>query len=89
MLLGCDLALDDHLGRDAGMVGSCLPEGVLAAHPVIADEDVHNGLLEGMAHVEDTGYVGRRKGNAECPAVGSAVRLEAAAFFPAAVDFLF
>ena len=33
-----ELALDHHLGGDAGMVGAGLPQGVLAAHPVEADQ---------------------------------------------------
>ena len=32
--LGVELALDDDLRRDAGVVGARLPQGVVALHPV-------------------------------------------------------
>ena len=35
-----ELALDHHLGRDAGMVGARLPQRVAAAHALIADQDI-------------------------------------------------
>ncbi len=53
------LALDDDLGRDPGMVGSHHPVRVVAAHAVIADERVHERLLEGMPHVQRAGDVRR------------------------------
>ena len=34
--LGVQLALDDDLRRDAGVVGARLPQRVVAAHPVVA-----------------------------------------------------
>ncbi len=40
------LALDDHLRRDAGMVGARLPQHVLAAHALEADQDVLDGVVE-------------------------------------------
>jgi hypothetical protein len=53
-------ALDDHLGGDAGMIRARLPEGGLAAHAVIADQGIHDGVLEGVAHVQAAGDVRRR-----------------------------
>jgi hypothetical protein len=51
-LLG-QLALDHHLRGDARMVGARLPERVEAAHPVPADQDVLQRVVEGVAHVQE------------------------------------
>ena len=53
------LAFDDDLGRDAGVVGSYDPIGVVAAHTVIPNERVHQGLLECVPHVQCSRDVGR------------------------------
>ena len=55
------LALDDDLRGDAGVVGAGHPVGVVAAHAVVADQRVHQRLLEGVAHVQRAGDVGRRQ----------------------------
>ena len=47
-----EVARDDHLGGDAGVVGADLPEGV---------ERVHEGVLERMAHVQGAGDVRGRQ----------------------------
>jgi hypothetical protein len=49
--LRVELAFHHDLGGDAGMVGARLPQGVVARHAVIADERVHQGVLEGVPHV--------------------------------------
>ena len=56
----------DHLclGSDGGMVGAWHPEGVLAHHARTADEDILNGIVEHMAHMEHAGYVWRRNHDA-------------------------
>ncbi len=59
------LAFDDDLGRDARVVGARLPQGVVAAHPVIAGQRVHQRLVETMTHVQRAGDIGRRQLNAE------------------------
>ncbi|KAG1385089.1 hypothetical protein G6F59_017616 [Rhizopus arrhizus] len=43
------------------MVGTDLPQRVVAAHAVVAHQRVHQGLLEGMAHVQGGGRVRRRQ----------------------------
>ena len=55
-----ELALDHHLGGDAGVVGAGQPEGVVAEHAMPADGDVDLGVLEHVADVERAGDVGRR-----------------------------
>ncbi len=54
------LPLDDHLGRDAGVVRARLPEHVAAEHPVVANQDVLERVVEGVAKVERSGDVRRR-----------------------------
>ena len=55
-----ELALDDHLGGDAGMVHARLPEHVPAAHALEAAEDVLHRVVERVPHMERAGDVRRR-----------------------------
>lgn len=59
------LALDDHLGGDARMVHARLPQHVLAAHPLEADHDVLQRVVERVAHVQRTGHVRWRNDDRE------------------------
>jgi hypothetical protein len=63
--LPVELALDNDLRRDAGMVGARLPQRIVAAHPVVAGQRVHQGLVEAMAHVQRAGDIRRRQQDAE------------------------
>ena len=54
------LALDHHLGGDAGMVGAGLPQHVAAAHALEATQHVLQRVVEGVAHMQRTGHVRRR-----------------------------
>ena len=63
-LLGVQLAFHHDLGGDAGVVGARLPQGVVAAHAVVAGQGVHEAVLEGVAHVQGAGDVGRRQQDA-------------------------
>ena len=54
------LALDHHLGRDAGMVDARLPEHVAAAHALEAAEHVLDRVVERVAHMQRAGDVRRR-----------------------------
>ncbi len=55
-----ELSLHHHLGGDSSMVGAGLPERVESAHAPVADERIHDGVLEGVAHVQRAGDVGGR-----------------------------
>lgn len=55
------LTLDHDLRGDARVVGTGNPGGVAAFHAVVAGQAVHDGLVEGMTHVQRAGYVGRRQ----------------------------
>ncbi len=83
-----ELSLDDHLGRDAGVVGSRLPQHVLAVHPPIAAENVLQRVVERVAHMQIAGHVRRRNDHAErlgVLAFGSA-RPESAGLLPEGGD---
>ena len=47
-----ELALDHDLRGDAGVIGADHPVGVEAAHAVVADQRVHQRLLERVPHVQ-------------------------------------
>ena len=51
-----------HLGlcSDRGMVGAGDPAGILTLHTGTTHENVLDGIVQHVAHVEHTGYVGRR-----------------------------
>lgn len=60
-----NLALNDHLGSDPCVVSTDLPQGVFALHALIADHGIHDGLLEGVTHMQTAGDVRRRDHDAE------------------------
>ena len=59
------LALDHHLRGDAGMVHARLPQHVLAAHALEADQDVLQRVVERVAHMQRAGDVRRRDDDGE------------------------
>src|SRR5690606_39179341 len=59
-LFSGNLTLNHHLGRDTRMVSPRLPQGVFALHALVADHGIHDGLLEGMTHMQTAGDVRRR-----------------------------
>ena len=59
------LALDDQLGGDAGVVGAGLPQHVLAAHALEAGQDILQRVVERMADMQTPGHIGRRDDDAE------------------------
>ena len=42
------------------MIGADLPQRALTFHAVVANEGVHDGLLETVSHVQCAGHIGRR-----------------------------
>ena len=77
------LALDHHLGRNAGMIRAALPQGIGAPHALIADQNIHQGLLKGVPHVQTARHVRGRQHDAigRAPAAGR----EIAALLPVSV----
>ena len=87
--LGLELALDNHLRGDAGVVGAGLPQHVGAAHALPAGERVHQRLVEAVPHVQCAGDVRRRQQNAEVVGLGGIFAGgEIATVFPARVPAL-
>ena len=60
-----ELALDDHLRSNARMVGARLPQHVLAAHAVEADQDVLDRVVERVPDMQRAGDVWRRNDDGE------------------------
>ena len=60
-----ELALDDELRGDSGVVHAGEPEGAVAAHAMPADEHVDLRVLEHVADVDRAGDVGRRNDDRE------------------------
>ena len=58
------------LRGNARMVLTRLPERVVALHPVPAHQDIHERVVEGMAHVQRTGDVGGRQHDAKAVVAG-------------------
>ena len=59
LFLFLELLLDHHLRGDAGVVGAGEPENFPAVHAGFAGEDVLDGVVEHMPHVQHAGDVGR------------------------------
>ena len=55
--LSFKLSLDNHLCCDPRVVGPRLPKGVATLHTVIANQSVHDRVLESMSHVQAARHV--------------------------------
>ena len=51
---------DLYLRGDAGMVCSRLPQSIIALHPLITDQDVLHGIVQGMTHMKLARDIRRR-----------------------------
>ena len=82
------LAFDHGLRGNAGVVGAGLPQHVLAAHALETAEDVLQGVVERMTHVQRAGHVGRRDDDAVGRRLGAfgPAGAEGACCFPCGVD---
>ena len=76
---------NDVLGRDAGVVGARHPQSGIALQAFAADQQILNGHVESMAHVQRTGDIGRRDDNRKGIAVGVVLRPEDAGGLPPVV----
>ena len=86
-LTGCalilELPLNHHLRRDAGVIHAGLPQRIATPHPVVANQRVHDRVLERMPHVQRAGDIRRRNDNAV--GITRAARCKPAVLFPALV----
>ena len=76
------------LGSDGGVVRTRHPAGVLAMHAGVADQDVVQGVVEHVTHMEDPRHVGRRNHDRiRFPFIGFGV--EKLVFEPIGIPFVF
>ena len=59
--LALQLALHHDLRGNARVIGARNPDRVEAPHAVVAREAIHDGLVEGMPHVQRARHIGRRQ----------------------------
>ncbi len=57
--LCAELPFDHHLGGNPCMIGAGLPERIMALHPMVAGQRVHDGVVKTMSHVQAAGDVWR------------------------------
>ena len=74
--------LDHRLRGDAGVIGAGHPERVEALHPLHADEDVLQRVVERVAEVQRAGHVRRRDDDRERRPRVVGLGVEIAALFP-------
>ena len=81
-----ELTLDDHLRGNAGVIRAWLPQRIAAPHALMADEDVLQGIVEGMAHVQASRHIGRRDDNGIGPGVVPSADGKGTALLPFLVE---
>ena len=84
--LTCEFAFNDHLRGDARMVCSRLPEHILAAHTLKADENILDRIINRMTHMQIARYIGRRDNNGIGFKRCVHARLERARLFPHLIE---
>ncbi len=89
LFLCSNFSFHHHLGCNTGMVGTCLPQCIVTVHSSVADQRIHDGLLEGMTHVQTAGYIRRWQHDTVGWCIWIAVRLEISPGFPVLINFLF
>ena len=84
------LTLDDHLRGNPRMVSPWLPENRLARHTVITHQNILNGVIDRMAHMQAARHIGRRNDDRKIIILGISrlgrTRLKRAALFPHLIE---
>ena len=57
------IAGDNNLRGDSGMVGACLPQYIFTAHFLAPHQSIHQRMLKSMPHVQSAGNIRRRQDN--------------------------
>ena len=78
--------LDDHLRCDAGMIGAGLPQDIATPKPLETADDVLNGVVEGVPHMERSRHIGRRDNNRERLRLGTTSGFEISALLPLGIE---
>ncbi len=81
--VGSELLLDDGLRGDTGVVHAWQPQHLVALHPLATAEHVHEGVIQGMAHVQAAGDVRGRQHDGVAGLVAGRVGLEVPGVYPA------
>ena len=87
--LRSQLPLHHILGGDSRVVGAGHPEDVAAAHSLPAAEDILQGIVERMPHVQRPGYVRRGNHDAVCLRARLRLGMKVAMLLPFPVPLLF
>ena len=80
-----ELPLHHVLRGDAGMIRTGHPEGVVPAHPMPADQDILQRVVQGVPHMERARHVGRRDDDAVRGGRGGLVGAEEILLLPGTV----
>ena len=83
------IALNNHLGCDTGVIHAGLPENLFAEHTVITDQDILQRVVQRVSHMQNAGNVRRRNDNGKGLLVLAHVGLEIAAVFPVGINLFF
>ena len=85
-LLGAQLLLHLDLGGDTGVVHAGQPQRGVALHPLETGQDILKGAVQGVAHMELAGDVGRGHDDGKGRLLGIRVAVEAVSIHPHLVD---
>ena len=80
------LPFHDVLGRDPGVIAPREPQGRLAGHAVIADQDILEAVVQTVAHVQHACDIGRRNDDHVRRPAAAGVRREEAPLEPEAIQ---
>ena len=78
--IALQLSFNHHLGRNAGVISARLPQGIAPLHAVVTRQGIHDGVLEGVSHVQTAGDVGWW--NDDAVPIADAAGLKITAAFP-------
>ena len=86
---GVQLAFHHVLGGDAGVVRTRHPEDIIAFQPPVAAQDVLHGVVEGVAHMQNPGDIGRGDDNGKRTPLIDVDGPEEPLLFPVSIPFSF
>jgi len=85
----CKFAFDHHLRGDARMICPRLPQHGFACHAMIAGQNILNGVVDRMPHMQITRHIGRRDDDREIIILGitglGGAGLKRTALFPTSI----
>ena len=84
-----DLLFDLDLRCDAGMIFARQPQDIVALHSLVTDQNILQGIIERMPHVQLTGDIWRRQHNAVRFFFRICFIMEYTMIFPEVIPFLF